>query len=130
VKAPAAILLGCLLAGAAGCSDDRDEPGRSVTIRAGDPVEVKADEYHFDPGRILVESGGRDVRLQIVLSNRGSLAHNLHVRDGDRDLAGLRSFSPGERRPLSVNLQPGEYDFICTVADHEELGMRGTLEIR
>lgn len=130
MKALGAILSGCVLVAAAGCSDDQDEPGRSVTIAAGDRLEIEADEYRFDPGRVLVRSGGRNVRLQIVLANRGKLAHNLHVREDDREIAGLRSFAPGERRPLSAKLEPGEYEFVCTVADHEELGMAGELEVR
>jgi plastocyanin len=130
VRALAAIVSGCAIVAAGGCSEDRDEPGRSVTVRPEDTVDVVADEYRFDPGRILVKSAGRNVRLRILLENRGSLAHNLHVRAGEREIAGLRSFPPGEKRPLSANLQPGEYEFVCTVADHEELGMVGNLEIR
>ena len=130
MKAPAAILTGLAMVAAGGCSEDRDERGRSVTVRPEDTLDIVADEYHFDPGRILVKSAGRNVRLRVVLDNRGTLAHNLHVRAGEREIAGLRSFPPGEKRPLSANLQPGTYDFVCTVADHEELGMVGRLEIR
>ena len=114
----------------AGCSEDEDEPGRSVTVRPEETVDVRGDEYRFDPSRIVVKAGGRNVKLRLLLDNRGSLAHNIHVRRGDRDIAGLRSFPPGEKRLLSANLQPGDYDFVCTVADHEELGMTGKLEIR
>jgi plastocyanin len=118
------------MAATAGCSEDEDEPGRSVTVRPEETLDIAADEYRFDPGRILVKSAGRNIRFRVVLDNRGSLAHNIQVRDGEREIAGLRSFPPGEKRPLSTNLQPGEYDFVCTVADHEELGMVGRLEIR
>ncbi len=130
MKALAAILSGLALAAASGCSEEEDEPGRSVTVRPEETIDVGADEYRFDPGRIVVKSAGRDVRLRVVLDNRGSLAHNLHVLDGERQIAGLRSFPPGEKRPLSTNLRPGEYDYVCTVADHEELGMVGKLEVR
>jgi plastocyanin len=130
VKALAALLSGCAVLAVAGCSEDEDEPGRSVTVRPEETIDIGADEYRFDPTRIVVKSAGRNIRLRVVLDNRGSLAHNLHVRDGEREIAGLRSFPPGEKRPLSTNLQPGEYDFVCTVADHEELGMVGRLEVR
>jgi plastocyanin len=130
VKALAAIPLACAAVLAAACSEDTNEPGRSVTVRPEETVDIDADEYRFDPGRILVKSAGRNVRLRVVLHNGGSLAHNIRVLDGDRQIAGLRSFPPGEKRPLSVNLQPGEYDYVCTVADHEELGMVGRLEVR
>ena len=130
MKALAALLYGCAVLAVAGCSEDEDEPGRSVTVRPEETIDIGADEYRFDPTRIVVKSAGRNIRLRVVLDNRGSLAHNLHVRDGEREIAGLRSFPPGEKRPLSTNLQPGEYDFVCTVADHEELGMVGRLEVR
>ena len=130
MKALAAIVCGVAMAAAAGCSEDTDEPGRSVTVRPEETVDIGADEYRFDPERIVVKSAGRNVRLRLVLDNRGELAHNIHVLRDEQELAGLRSFPPGEKRPLSANLQPGEYDFVCTVADHEELGMTGTLEIR
>ncbi len=130
MRALAAILSGCMIVSAAGCSEDEDEPGRSVTLRPEETLDIKADEYRFDPERILVKSAGRNIRLRVVLDNRGSLAHNLHVRAGKRQIAGLRSFPAGEKRALSTNLEPGEYSFVCTVADHEELGMVGELEVR
>ena len=130
MKALAAILSACTILAATACSEDEAERGSSVTVRPEETIDIVADEYRFDPARILVKSAGRNIRLRVVLDNRGSLAHNLHVRDGEREIAGLRSFPPEEKRPLSANLQPGEYDFVCTVADHEELGMVGRLEIR
>ena len=130
VKALAAILSGLAVAAGSGCFDEEDEPGRSVTVRPEGTVAIGADEYRFDPSRIVVRGGGRNVRLRLVLANRGELAHNLHVLDGDREIAGLRSFAAGEKRPLSTNLRPGKYDYVCTVADHEELGMVGKLEVR
>ena len=130
MRALAAILFGCTILAATACSEDEDEPGRSVTVRPEEMIDIVADEYRFDPARILVKSAGRNIRLRVVLDNRGSLAHNLRVRDGEREIAGLRSFPPGEKRPLSASLQPGEYDFVSTVADHEELGMVGRLVIR
>jgi plastocyanin len=89
-----------------------------------------ADEYRFDPGRIVMRARGERVRLGIVLNNRGDLAHNIHVRDGTRELAATRSFKPGGREAVKLNLSPGTYDFLCTVADHEELGMTGKIEVR
>ena len=130
MRAPAAILSACALIFAGGCSDDEDEPVRSVDVRPGATVNMRADEYRFDPGRITVKARGRRARVRITLENRGSLAHNIHIREGDRDLAATRSFPEGERRSVSATLRPGSYRYVCTVADHEELGMTGKLEIR
>jgi len=91
---------------------------------------MTADEYRFDPGRIVVRASGRPARLRIVLANRGTLAHNLHVRDGQRNLAKTQSFKAGGERSVNLSLRPGHYDFLCTVADHDEKGMVGKLEVR
>ncbi|MDQ4048681.1 MAG: cupredoxin domain-containing protein [Actinomycetota bacterium] len=130
MKALATVMSGCAIVVMAGCSEDEEAPGRSVTVRPDETVNVVAEEYRFDPDRIVVKGAGADVRLRVALDNRGSLAHNLRVRAGEREIAGLRSFPPGEKRPLSAALERGEYDFVCTVADHEELGMVGKLEVR
>lgn len=127
MRALAAILSACAVL-IAGCSDD-EEPVRSVGVRSGATVEIVADEYRFDPGRIVVRAEGRAARLGIVLSNRGSLAHNIHIRDGERELASTPSFRPGGRRSFRLDLPAGSYGFVCTVGDHEELGMTGRIEV-
>ena len=99
-----------------------------VTTTAGEPIRVKASEYSFDPARIVVR-GARGA-LRITLDNRGSLPHNIRVHDGHRDVGGLESFPAGQERTTKVRLPPGRYRFVCSVADPEELGMRGELEVR
>jgi len=121
------ILTLAALAALSGCGDD-DKPLRTATVPGGSPVRIEADEYSFDPGRLIVT--GAPGELRITLDNVGSLAHNLRILDGDRDLGGLRSFPSGEERDATVRVPPGKYRFVCTVGDHEELGMKGELEIR
>ena len=130
MRVPAALLSACALIIAGGCSDDEDKPVRSVSVGPGATVQMGADEYRFDPGRITVRAKGRMARLKIVLSNKGSLAHNIHIREGGRDLAETRSFPDGQSRSVRASLPPGSYRYVCTVADHEELGMVGDLEVR
>ena len=85
-----------------GCGDD-DEPARSATVPAGETLVVKGNEYSFDPARIVVTGSGA---LRIRFDNRGSLAHNLMVLDGERGMAGTQPFSGGERRELRSGLAP------------------------
>lgn len=120
-------LCACLLA-LAGCGGGSDAPARSVTLGPGEPIRVTAEEYTFDPGRIVVRAG--DGPLRIELDNRGDLAHDIEVLDSERELGGLPSFPGGETRATTVRVPPGSYRFVCTVADHEELGMEGELEVR
>ena len=126
MRCPPAAVCACLAA-IAGCGDDEDEPQRLVRVAAGEPIRVTAKEYSFDPGRIVVT--GKPELLRITLDNRGTLAHNLMVLDGERELGGTASFPAGERRGARVPVKPGKYRFVCTVADHRELGMEGELEV-
>jgi plastocyanin len=115
------------LAVLSGCGGD-DDPLRTATVPGDRAIRIEADEYSFDPGRLIVT--GAPPQLRITLDNVGSLAHNIRVLDGERDLGGLRSFPSGEQRDTAVRVPPGEYRLVCTVGDHEELGMTGELEVR
>jgi plastocyanin len=130
VRASVILLSACAIVVASGCSNDEDKPVRSVTVPAGAPVEIEGDEYRFDPGRVVVKRSGARTQLRIVMANKGKLAHNLHLRDGDRNIAATPTFRPGEERSVSASLPAGSYSLVCTVADHEELGMVGKLEVR
>jgi plastocyanin len=109
-----------------GCGSDDDGGGRSVTVPAGGELRASGKEYSFDPSRVTVERAGP---LRITLRNEGELAHDLRVRQGDRDLGGTPVFQDGSRS-ATVRLPAGSYTFYCSVGDHEELGMKGTLRVR
>jgi plastocyanin len=113
---------------AAGCGgEDRAEPSRSLTVDGGATVTVKAHEYRFDPNRLVVRGPGP---LTIRLQNDGDLAHNIRVRRDGEEIGGTPSFPGGRTESARVRLQPGQYELICTVGDHAELGMTGELEVK
>ena len=120
-------LTALLLVLAGGCGDDDDEPGRTVTANPGEPVPVVADEYSFDPETIVLSGPGE---FSVKLDNQGSLAHNLRVLDGATDLGGTPTFVGGDARPGVVRVERGEYELVCTVGDHEALGMTGKLQVK
>jgi plastocyanin len=120
------LTLALLALTAAGCGGD-DEQVRTVTTPANSTLRVLADEYSFDPGAIVVRGAGT---LTIELRNEGALAHNLRVRRGGEALGGTPSFPGGQTRSARLNLEHGSYELICTVGDHAELGMTGTLRVR
>jgi plastocyanin len=117
-----------MLAFLAGCGgDDDEEPTRSVTVNPNSTLRVTADEYSFDPGRVVVRGAGP---LTIRLRNDGDLAHNLRIERDGEDIGGTPTFRGGQTQSGRVNLEHGRYELICTVGDHAELGMRGELEVR
>jgi plastocyanin len=115
------------LAALSGCGSE-DKPLRTATVPGDQPIRIEGDEYSFDPARVIVT--GAPPELRITLDNVGGLAHNIRVLDGDRDLGGVPSFPSGERRSAAVRVPPGKYRLVCTVGDHEQLGMKGELEVR
>jgi plastocyanin len=120
-----ALPLAALALVVAGCGGD-DEQGKTVTAPASGAVRVVAKEYSFDPSTIVMRGPGT---LRVTLVNEGSLAHNLRLtKDGD-ELGGTPSFPAGETRSARLRVERGSYEFICTVGDHAELGMTGTLTV-
>jgi plastocyanin len=118
-----------------GCGGDGDEGnGRTITSSAGPGrnVTIVGDEYSFDPKGIVLTGASESAptTLRLTLQNRGSLAHNARVERDGRDLGGTPIFQGGEVRSGEVELSPGKYRLVCTVGDHEQLGMVGALEVR
>jgi plastocyanin len=120
-------LAALVAAGCGGSGDDGGGGGRTVSVAPNGGVMVTAKEYSFDPKTIVVKGAGR---LTITLDNEGSLAHDIRVRAGDRELGGTPSFPAGESRKATLTLPHGRYEFLCTVGDHAELGMRGELVVK
>ena len=109
----------------ASCGGD-DQPGRTVTAPADGAVHVVAKEYSFDPSTIVMPKPGT---LRLTLDNEGSLAHNLKLMRDGQDVGGTPSFPGGESRSARVRVERGSYEYVCTVGDHAELGMKGTLRV-
>ena len=122
------------VAALAGCGDnggDGDSGTPSVTVPAGKPLVVTAHEYRFEPSSIELETGSKGPTVvQLRLRNDGAVAHDLHVARGEQDLGGTPIFGPGQTKGGSVSLTPGEYELVCTVGEHEALGMHGKLVVR
>lgn len=131
-RASLAALL-CAAAFAAGCGgdDDGEAPAeRPATVAAGEPLTIEATEYDFGPNAITVTSADGPTTQEITLDNRGSLPHDIEIRDGENVIARSDVIEGGDRDSLETHLAAGSYSFVCTVADHAEKGMRGTIAVR
>jgi len=114
---------------AAGCGDD------VAYTRAPDRrVEVRLDEYRVLPERIEVRAG----RITLVARNTGRLTHNLAVVQFERPLGDeeekdygepTKTLFPGEIGQTTVDLKPGKYRLVCTIANHDNLGQYAELKV-
>jgi plastocyanin len=120
-----ALTLAAVVLLAVGCGGN-ERPGGTVTAPAGGSVRVTAKEYSFDPSTIVLKSAGS---VRLTLDNQGSLAHNIKVEKDGRVLGGTPAFPAGETRSATIRLARGTYEYLCTVGDHAELGMKGTLKV-
>ena len=120
---------------AAGCGGDDETTSSTTTTEesatgptgaeGGDTgasaSEITMTEYSFDPSDPSVASGDS---LEVV--NDGELPHNLTVEGTDLATSDLEG---GASEELTVDLDPGDYEFICSIGDHAAQGMTGTLTV-
>jgi plastocyanin len=118
---PSAVLVTIVLVALAGCGDS--EP----TTRARDGrVRIVLDDFSIAPQRVRVPAG--EASFQIV--NRGRIGHNFHIVGRNGEPVEVTTLFPGERRTASARVRRGSYLMVCTVSNHQELGMYGTLVVR
>ena len=103
-------------------------------MREKQPVaRVTLDEYAITPQDISVPSG----RVQLVARNVGRLTHNFRIEvppaspdERAEPLATTPTAQPGTTVHKTLSLKPGTYRMRCTLANHDDLGMYGTLLVR
>ncbi|MGI8632463.1 MAG: cupredoxin domain-containing protein [Solirubrobacterales bacterium] len=102
--------------------------GGSEATVTGDALTVRLTEYQFEPQDLTLPP--RPIEVRVV--NNGSLAHNWRIFRGDseKQLVGTPTFQGGTQERLTVDLEPGTYTVRSTVGNQEELGMKGTIEVR
>ncbi len=87
---------------------------------------VTLDDYLIRPQKVRVP-GGRE--LTITVTNRGRLGHTLRIRGATRNVLAFQTLEPGESKTRSFKPGRGTYTMYCVLANHEELGMYGTLVV-
>jgi plastocyanin len=100
-------------------------PERATAARNG-RIAVVLDDFRFEPQAIRARAG----KITFRLRNRGRLAHTFRLRIAGRPVVEVPSMLPGEGTVHAANLKRGSYRIFCALANHEELGMYGTLTVR
>jgi plastocyanin len=118
VRTTAALLAAALLAGCGGAGP---------TVQARDQrVDIELDDFLIRPQNIRAQAG----TLTFAVTNQGRLGHNFRLLDDGREVVAVTTLLPGESATRTANLRSGSYKMVCTVANHEQLGMTGRLVVR
>lgn len=102
----------------------------------GTSASVGAAEFAFDPADVSLTAGAE---ATVELTNNGAVEHNWTVLNAGEEIAAESEFdqsmvlaavdntAPGESNSVSLTLEPGDYQVICTIPGHLDAGMTGTV---
>ena len=122
------------------CGDDDEEPADEAATTTeettdtddaaagGEVVEVTADpgdDLAFEQDSLAASAG----EVTISLTNDASVPHDVVIEGPEGDLGATDQISGGDTSEVSVELEPGEYTFYCSVPGHREAGMEGPLTV-
>jgi plastocyanin len=91
----------------------------------GETVDVSLTDFAIDPPNPSVAAG----TVTFAVSNDGQAPHNLEVEGGGVEEALPTDLSAGDSGELTVDLQPGTYEWYCPVGNHAAMGMEGELTV-
>ena len=128
------VLIGALVAALAGCGGD-DNGGAEATQAettadsgaAAQTLQLSADPsgtLKFTTDSLQANAG----EVEIVMENPSPLPHNVAIRGNGVDEKG-EIVGKGEQSRVSATVEPGTYEFYCSVPGHEAAGMKGDLTV-
>lgn len=109
----ALLLVSAVFLGAACGSSEDPESASSGT-------KVTTTEFEFSEEVLTLTSGDT---LELV--NDGTVEHDITIEEADM----MVHVAPGETASATLNIEPGDYTFYCSIPGHREAGMEGTLTI-
>jgi plastocyanin len=116
-----AALAAAAVVGLGGCGD---QP--TTQTATGDLMTMFEHDFYFDPQLAHAEPG----RLTLQIVNRGRIPHNFRIEKNGREVGRTSALKPGESDRVELKLTRGDYHYFCSVGNHEELGLYGTLVVR
>ena len=104
---------------ATGSAAPTSEAAESETVTATEgEMFIRLSEDSFTAGSYTFE-----------VANEGSATHDFVVERDGSDVAGTETLAPGGSTTLTVDLEPGEYVFYCSVGNHRAMGMEVTVTV-
>ena len=100
-------------------SESPDDSGATQTITATeDDFSIALEEDSLTAGSYEIE-----------VVNEGRASHDLVVERDGENVAASEIIAPGASTTLTVDLEPGEYVFYCSVGNHRGMGMEVTVQV-
>lgn len=126
------VLALALPVGLVACGDDDDDetsasPATTSESEAGggETVAVSETDFAIDPANPTVQAG----TVTFEVTNNGQAPHNLEVEGNGIEEELESDLQAGDSGTLTVDLEPGTYEWYCPVGDHAEQGMEGELTV-
>jgi uncharacterized cupredoxin-like copper-binding protein len=108
----------------AGTQSPGDTAATGGSAAPADTVQVNLTNFNIDMPNTL-QAGPTVFQVE----NAGQSRHNFEVERGDIEKEFEQALAPGAAQTLRVDLEPGEYEVYCPVANHESRGMALTLTV-
>jgi plastocyanin len=132
---PFVILISALALGFAACGDNNEAAttgGAGATTSGGggggETLKIAADPggaLKFDQTSLEASAGN----VTIDFTNDSSLPHNVTLEGPGVEDEGTDTVT-GSSTSVTLDLQPGEYTFFCSVDGHRAAGMEGKLVVK
>jgi plastocyanin len=102
-------------------------PTSSPKGSAGTVLSLQADmsQLKFDASTLSAKPG----KVTIVMKNPSPLPHDVAIEGNGVDVAG-KVVNQGGTSTATATLKAGTYTFYCTVDNHRQAGMEGTLTVK
>jgi len=109
--------------GAAAGGGGKEEAGGGSTLK-----------FEADPGGDLAytttSATAKAGTVTIDFDNPQALTHDVAIEDSSGKEVGATELIASGTDSTTVELEPGEYTFFCSVPGHREAGMEGTLTVK
>ncbi len=108
-------------------SDSSSEPTTSSSSGEGSSIAITAaadSSLAYEEDSVEAKAG----TVTIEFDNPASLGHDVRVEGSDGDLGGTDVITE-DTTTATVELEPGDYTFYCSVGGHRDAGMEGDLTV-
>ena len=122
------------ISGCGGGGEEKATPTSSPSAtRTSSPTEsagvlsLQADQSQlkFDKSTLSAKPG----KVTIVMQNPSALPHDVAIEGNGVDVTG-KTVNQGGTSTATANLKAGTYTFYCSVDNHRQAGMEGTLTVK